>query len=306
MGRSLIEASHAARAAFSQADSALSADSSSGLSLSTLCFEGPLEQLTLTENTQPAILATSYAAFCALEERLEGKLTATAMAGHSLGEYSALVAAGALDFASTLKLVRLRGRAMQEAVAPGVGAMAAVMGLDPEAIERCCKQAESESEGTVVSPANFNAPGQVVIAGHAAAVARASELCSNERGRVIPLKVSAPFHCALMKPAGLRLQQALESVTVLDAKVPVVANVDGSTLHSASSSRALLVAQVAGAVRWEQCVATILAQGVSTFVEIGPGRVLSGLLKRIHKSAQLFNVSDAQSLDATAKALLAL
>ncbi len=302
-----MEASPAALAVFSQADAALHTELSlADKPLSALCFAGPLETLTLTENTQPAILATSFAAFSALQERLAGKLSATVMAGHSLGEYSALVAAGAMDFASTLRLVRLRGRAMQDAVNPGVGAMAAVMGLEASVIERCCRQAESETEGLIVSPANFNAPGQVVIAGHAAGVARASELCGAERGRVIALKVSAPFHCAMMAPAADRLQRALTDMQIKTGSVPVIANVDGTSAHSESTTRELLVAQVAGAVRWEQCVKTMVEQGVTTFVELGPGRVLSGLLKRIHKSAQLFNVSDAETLEATAKALSAL
>jgi [acyl-carrier-protein] S-malonyltransferase len=302
MGRSLYDGSDAARAVFTQADLAVALDGAA-TPLSELCFAGPLEQLTLTENTQPAILTASYAAYCALRERLGAAPVAAMMAGHSLGEYTALVAAEVLDFSQAVRLVRLRGRAMQSACAQGEGAMAAVMGVDPLVLEQLCNQVRGEQPGQVVSPANFNAPGQIVIAGHSAAVARVSELCAAERGRVIPLKVSAPFHCELMKPAADRLVEALAAVTINEPTVPVIANVDGVSRHSAQTTAGLLTAQVSGAVRWDRCVTSMVDAGVSVFVELGPGRVLSALLKRIHKPATLFSVSDMASLDATAEAL---
>ncbi len=299
MGRSLAERSPAARAVFNRADRALAGDA---VPLSTLCFDGPAESLTLTENTQPAILTVSVAALAALRERLPA-LVPTLVAGHSLGEYSALVAADAIDFEDTVRLVRLRGRAMQEAVPVGVGAMAAVMGLEPDAVAAACARAVESLPGKVVSPANFNAPGQIVIAGHAEAVARASELVAEAKGRAIPLKVSAPFHCALMQPAADRVRDALATIDVRAPKVPVVANFDAAPNDSAERAKELLVQQVAGAVRWEQSIRAMIDGGVTTFVEIGPGRVLAGLIKRVHKPAVIHNVFDAASLDATVAAL---
>jgi [acyl-carrier-protein] S-malonyltransferase len=299
MGRSLCERSASARAVFDRADRALEGDEKP---LSSLCFDGPVESLTLTENTQPAILTASIAALEALRERLPA-LSPTLVAGHSLGEYSALVAAEALSFEDTVRLVRLRGRAMQEAVPIGAGAMAAIMGLDPDAVSALCAETQAAMPGRVVSPANFNAPGQVVIAGHADAVERASALASERNGRAIPLKVSAPFHCALMQPAADRVRDALGSVTVRAPKTPVVANVDATANTDAERVRSLLALQVAGAVRWEQSVRAMVDAGVTTFVEIGPGRVLAGLIKRIHRPATLLNVFDAASLDAAVAAL---
>jgi [acyl-carrier-protein] S-malonyltransferase len=299
MGRSLAERSPAARSVFERADRALSGDA---LSLSTLCFEGPAESLTLTENTQPAILTVSVAALAALRERLPS-LQPALVAGHSLGEYSALVAADVLDFEDTVRLVRLRGRAMQEAVPVGVGAMAAVMGLDHDAVDAACKRAVEALPETVVSAANFNAPGQIVIAGHAEAVAKASEFVGEAKGRAIPLKVSAPFHCALMKPAADRVRDALSTIPARDAKTAVVANFDAMPNTSGARAKELLVSQVAGAVRWEQSIRAMIEGGVTTFVEIGPGKVLAGLIKRIHKPAVIHNVFDAASLDATVSAL---
>lgn len=299
MGRSLAERSPAARSVFDRADRALSGDATP---LSSLCFEGPAESLTLTENTQPAILTVSVAALEALRERLPS-LEPALTAGHSLGEYSALVAAGVLSFEDTVRLVRLRGRAMQEAVPVGVGAMAAVMGLEPDVVAAVCAKASESLPGKVVSPANYNAPGQIVIAGHAEAVARASELVGEAKGRAIPLKVSAPFHCALMQPAADRVRDALATIDAKDATVSVVANFDAEPNRDASRAKSLLVSQVAGAVRWEQSIKRMVEQGVTTFVEIGPGKVLAGLIKRIHKPAVIHNVFDGASLDATVAAL---
>lgn len=304
MGRALAEVSSAARKVFDEADAALAGDPTLARPLSSLCFEGPLEELTLTTNTQPALLATSVACLAALRERLPG-LTPAFAAGHSLGEYSALVAAGALPLGEALRLVRLRGHAMQDAVAPGVGAMAAVMNLDAQGIEESCAAARAELPGRVVSPANFNAPGQIVIAGHADAVARASALAGERKGRVIPLKVSAPFHCALMQPAAERLREALAKLTIGPLAFPVVANVDAKANEDPARVSELLVQQVAGTVRWQQGVQAIVAAGVETFVELGPGKVLAGLLRRIHKPAKVLNVGDPEGLEATVAALSA-
>lgn len=305
MGRALCERSVAARAVFERADRALEGSSTDATLLSSLCFEGPVEKLTLTENTQPAILTTSVAALEALRERLP-KLSPSLVAGHSLGEYSALVCAGAISFEDTVRLVRLRGRAMQEAVPVGEGAMAAIMGTDPDALTALCARASEELSGRIVSPANYNAPGQIVVAGHADAVAKLSQLVGDAGGRAIPLKVSAPFHCALMKPAADRVREALERVTMNELVVPVVANFDALENRDATRARQLLVDQVAGAVRWEQTIKRMVERGVTTFVEIGPGKVLAGLIKRVHRPAVVHNVFDPASLDATVAALAAI
>lgn len=301
MGRAMAEVSAGARAAFEEADRALEGDARS---LSSLCFEGPLEELTLTANTQPAILTTSIACLRALRERLPG-LRPAMVAGHSLGEYSALVAAGALSLGETVRLVRLRGRAMQEAVPAGVGAMSALVGLEADTVAALCEQVREAMPGRVVEPANYNAPGQLVVAGHADAVARLGELAAERKGKAIPLKVSAPFHCSLMRPAGERLSEALETVRVSALECPVVANVDACPNSDPSRVKDLLVRQVAGAVRWEQCVKAMIDGGITTFVEIGPGKVLAGLIRRIHKGALVHNVSDPASLEAAAAALSA-
>jgi [acyl-carrier-protein] S-malonyltransferase len=309
MGRAMAEAYPAARAAFDEADRALadaplaaSDGSTPPRSLSALCFEGPLDALTLTANTQPAILATSVACLRALLARVP-TLRPAMVAGHSLGEYSALVAAGALSLGETARLVRLRGQAMQDAVPPGTGAMTAVIGMDGAAVAALCDAARAALPGRVVSPANFNAPGQVVVAGHADAVAKLAELVAAQKGRAIPLKVSAPFHCALMEPAAERLARALADVAIGPLACPVVANVDGVPNRAPERVSELLVGQVAGTVRWEQCVTAMVAAGVDVFVEVGPGKVLTGLIKRIHKGATLYNVSDPASLEAVASAL---
>ncbi|HVQ29427.1 MAG TPA: ACP S-malonyltransferase [Vicinamibacteria bacterium] len=293
MGKALAAAFPEARAAFDQADDTL------GFALSGLAFEGPDADLQLTANTQPAILTTSIAALRALESR--GVARPAYVAGHSLGEYSALVAAGTLGLPEAVATVRRRGQYMQEAVPVGQGAMAAILALDLPAIEAACAEA---AQGEVVSPANINCPGQVVIAGHTAAVDRAIEGCK-ARGakRGVKLPVSAPFHCALMKPAEARLQPDLETIAFRDPAVPLVNNVDAQVVTSGTSCRQGLVRQVSGAVRWQQSVETLIAKGVSTFVEIGPGAVLSGLIKKTSKDVRILNVEDPASLDKTAAAL---
>jgi len=282
MGKALYEGSPAARAVFEEADAALA------LPLSRLCFEGPEEELQRTVNTQPAILTHSVAAFRDLEsrapERMEGAVFA---AGHSLGEYSAEVAAGAMSFADAVRLVRRRGLFMQEAVPAGLGAMAAIVGLPPEEVEAACREA---AEGDVVSPANFNSPEQTVIAGHAAAVARASAACK-ARGarRAIPLAVSAPFHCALMAPARERLRPLLEEIRLVDPKIPVVTNVDARAESEAGRLRDALRRQVDAPVRWVETVRLLAREGVDRALEIGPGKVLSGLVRRIESGITVEN-----------------
>jgi [acyl-carrier-protein] S-malonyltransferase len=290
MGKSLAEQFSLCREAFEEADAAL------GESLSGLCFEGPEDRLLLTENTQPAILAMSVAV-CRLVEA-EGVRPAFA-AGHSLGEYSAHVAAGTLSFADALRTVRRRGQYMQEAVPVGTGAMAAILGLDADAVAEACREAAADPPGEVVTPANLNAPGQVVIAGHAAAVARAGEK-AKARGakRVIPLAVSAPFHCALMKPAEERLAPELRALKVADPRIPVVANVDAEPKRDAGAAIEALIRQVSAPVRWEDVVKRLVAEGARTFVELGPGTVLAGLIKKIDRSVTVMSVEDERGLDA--------
>jgi [acyl-carrier-protein] S-malonyltransferase len=291
MGKSVVASSAAARDVFARADAAL------GEPLSTLCFEGPLEALTLTENTQPALVATSSAVVAALRERYPSLPPPAFAAGHSLGEYSALVAAGAFSLEDAVRLCRVRGQAMQEAVPPGEGAMAAIMGLDPVAIAALCTEAAA---GEVLGPANFNAPGQIVIAGHASAVARARELVMSRGGKAIPLKVSAPFHCALMRPAAERLAPALARVDVRQLAFPVVANVDGAPNADPERVRAQLTRQIDGPVEWVRSIERIAAEGVTHALEIGPGKVLAGLCKRIAKHIPVLNVNDAESLEKVA------
>jgi [acyl-carrier-protein] S-malonyltransferase len=290
MGKALAETFPVCRDTFAEADAAL------GESLSGLCFDGPAEKLLLTENTQPAILAMSVAVWRLVDSR---GLRASFAAGHSLGEYSAHVAAGTLSFADALRTVRRRGRYMQEAVPVGEGAMAAILGLDEESVSRACVDAMVERGGRVVSPANLNAPGQIVIAGHADAVARAGERCK-ELGakRVIPLAVSAPFHCALMKPAEDRLTPELRSIAASDPKIPVVANLDALPKRDAISAIGALIRQVSSPVKWEQVVRRLIADGAQTFVELGPGSVLAGLIKKIDRSVQVVSVEDEDGLSA--------
>jgi len=296
MGQSLAAEFSVCRDTFAEADAAL------GESLSTLCFEGPEERLLLTENTQPAILAMSIAVVRLV--RSQG-IEAAFAAGHSLGEYSAHVAAGTLSFEDALTTVRRRGQYMQEAVPVGTGAMAALLGLEAESVSAACAEAAAES-GQVVSPANLNAPGQVVIAGHTAAVALAGEK-AKARGarRVIPLAVSAPFHCALMKPAELRLAPELRSLAAQAPRIPVVANLDAEPKRGAHEAIAALVQQVSAPVRWEQVVRRLIAEGVTTFVELGPGSVLSGLIRKIDRGVRTMNVEDGKSLSAAVSQLTA-
>jgi [acyl-carrier-protein] S-malonyltransferase len=277
MGRALADEHRVCRDTFAEADAAL------GEPLSRLCFEGPEDRLTLTENQQPAILTTSIAAYRLLHER---GLRPEAFAGHSLGEYSAHVAAGTLGFADAVRTVRLRGRFMQEAVPVGVGAMAAILGLDAAAVADACVQA---AEGEVVSPANLNMPGQVVIAGHRAAVDRAiAKAKALGARRAIPLQVSAPFHCALMRPAEERLAPLLRALSVQDPSRPVVANVDALPKRTGPEAIEALIAQVSRPVRWEDVVRRLASDGVRTYVEVGPGRVLSGLVRKIQDDAVVY------------------
>jgi [acyl-carrier-protein] S-malonyltransferase len=287
MGADVFAESSAARAVLDRTDAVV------GESLSTIIREGPEERLTLTVNAQPAIVATSCAILAAIQERFPELPLPALGAGHSLGEYSALVASGSLTLEDAIRLVRARGRAMQEAVAPGTGAMAAVMGLDAERLDAICAQA---AQGEVVSPANFNAPGQIVVAGHAAAVARASELVTAAKGRVKPLKVSAPFHCSLMASAARTLEKELSTVVAKPLSFPVVANFDARANDDATRVKELLVRQVDGPVRWEASVRLMVSRGVTHALEIGPGTVLAGLAKRIAKDLQVLSVGDAASL----------
>jgi [acyl-carrier-protein] S-malonyltransferase len=292
MGKALASAFPESRAVYEEADRVL------GFPLSRLCFEGPDDELQLTANTQPALLATSVAALRPLVAR--GARPAF-VSGHSLGEYSALVAAGALTLADALVAVRRRGQYMQEAVPVGVGAMAAILGLDLAAVEDACREA---AQGEVVSPANVNSPGQVVVAGHAAAVDRAAEACK-ARGakRAVKLAVSAPFHCALMMPAQQRMAADLAGVAFGDPEVPLVNNVDARVVRTAAECRDGLVRQVSGTVRWQESVERLVAEGVSTFVEVGSGTVLCGLVRKIAKGARMLNVESPESLAATLAAL---
>lgn len=274
MGKALAEAFPICRQTFEEADAAL------GEPLSRLCFEGPEDQLTLTENTQPAILAVSVAAY-----RLVASLGIAPqfVAGHSLGEYSANVAAGTIEFGDALRIVRRRGRYMQEAVPVGTGAMSAILGLDASLVAQACEEA---AQGDVVSPANMNGAGQVVIAGSKDAVARAGERAKALGAkRVIPLPVSAPFHCALMKPAEERLAPELRALTISAPAVPIVANVDAEPKRNAADCIEALIAQVSSPVRWEEVVRRLASEGVTTYVEVGPGTVLSGLARKIHREA---------------------
>jgi [acyl-carrier-protein] S-malonyltransferase len=297
MGKDVLDASPAARAVLARADAAL------GEALSKTVLEGPEEALTLTANAQPALVAMSSAILAAIEERLPSLGKPAFAAGHSLGEYSALAAAGCLTLEDAVRLVRARGRAMQEAVPPGAGAMAAIMGVDPSKLEEICT--EAQAGGDVVSCANFNAPGQIVIAGSAAAVRRASELAGAQKGKAIPLKVSAPFHCALMAPAARAVEAELAKVTIGPLAFPIVANVDAQPNADPSRVKDLLVRQVTGSVRWEQAMVLMKERGVTHALEIGPGKVLAGLAKRCAKEIKVLSVGDVASLDQVAAFLAA-
>ncbi len=285
MGRELFENFKVAREIFEEADDTLR------FPISALCFQGPEESLKLTENTQPAILTTSVAALRVLRE--EKGATARLVAGHSLGEYSALVSSGALHFADAVQMVRLRGRFMQEAVPVGEGAMAAVLGMERDQVEKIC---QDEASGEVLSPANFNCPGQIVISGHAKAVERAIERIKKEGKKAVPLPVSAPFHSALMESAGLRLEKELESISIFDLGIPVVTNVEAELNTERDRVKGLLVAQVSSPVRWEESMRKMVEKGIERMLEIGPGKVLSGLMKRIEPAVETFNIEDVKTL----------
>ncbi len=287
MGKDLIEASPAAKAVFEEADDAL------GEKLSDLILNGPQEQLTLTANTQPAILTVSVAALRAFQEKSD--LKPALVAGHSLGEFSALVAAGGFSLADAVRITRARGTFMQEAVPAGKGGMAAVVGdISFEKLEEVCVQAAGDQ---VVSPANINAPGQVVISGHKEAVNRAGDLLEALDLRVIPLPVSAPFHSSLMIPAAVKLDAALGSITINELAVPVVSNVDATPNGDASRVRDLLVRQVTAPVQWVASMKAVLNANTNIFIEFGPGNVLAGLMRRIDKKANMVSVNSTGGLD---------
>jgi [acyl-carrier-protein] S-malonyltransferase len=292
MGRGFYESSPGAKALFEEANAAL------GFDLKKLAFEGPEAELALTANTQPAVLAASVATAAACAER---GLHPAIAAGHSLGEYSALVAAGALRFADAIRVVRKRGQLMQDAVPVGTGAMAALLGLELAEVERLCVEA---AKGEIVEVANVNSAQQIVVAGHRAAVERAVDLAGQRGGKKsVVLPVSAPFHCALMAPAAERLRPELESTAVADPRIPVVRNVDAGVTRTAADVRPFLLAQVASPVRWTACVKRLAAEGATTFVEVGPGRVLTALLKRIVDGAHGLSVEDPAGLDKVLAAL---
>jgi len=293
MGKDLADKFAAAKQVFEEADDAL------GFALSDMCFNGPAEALQLTENTQPAILTTSVAALRAMEA--EGFPKADFVAGHSLGEYSALVAAGSLSLTDAVKTVRARGRYMQEAVPVGTGAMAAILGSDLETVNSACAEA---AQGQVCSAANINSPGQIVIAGDAAAIDRATEILK-ARGakRAVKLNVSAPFHCALMMPAQDRLAADLNQLQFSDLATPLVTNVDGKSIKTGDEARDSLIRQVSQPVRWLESVELLSNHGVQTLIEIGPGKVLSGLVRQINRELRCLNVEDESSLRATREAL---
>jgi [acyl-carrier-protein] S-malonyltransferase len=285
MGRDLFEQFPESRAVFEEADAAL------GFSISKLCFEGSEEDLKLTENTQPAILTVSVAAFRALESR--GILPDFA-AGHSLGEHSALVAAGALTFSDAVKLARRRGSYMQAAVPAGEGAMAAILGLSPLDVAEVCRKAAGDE---IVSPANLNSPEQTVISGNASAVKRAVEIASQSGAkRSVMLPVSAPFHCALMKPAQDRFEKDLRATTFSPLRFPVVTNADAGAITSGDEAREALIRQITLPVRWLDSMREMIESGVTVFIEVGPGKVLSGLMRQIDRAVRCFNVEDSASL----------
>jgi [acyl-carrier-protein] S-malonyltransferase len=288
MGRDLAENFPEAKGVFEEADEAL------GFAISKICFEGTEDELKLTANTQPAILTVSTAAYRTLAKQ---GITPDFVAGHSLGEYSALVAAGGLDFASAVKLVRARGCYMQEAVPAGEGAMAAVLGMSPGDVAEVCKKA---ADGEVLSPANLNSPEQTVISGAAAAVKRAVEIASQSGAkRAVILPVSAPFHCAMMMPAQKRLEADLKAARFTALKFPLITNVDAEAIVTGDEARDALIRQVTGPVRWLDSIHEMIEAGVNVFVEVGPGKVLAGLLRQIDRGVRVFNVEDSASLKNT-------
>jgi len=294
MGKDLAEKYPAARAVFDEADKAL------GFSISRICFEGTEDELKLTANTQPAILTVSVAAF----RVLAGKgIAPDFVAGHSLGEYSALVAAGAFNFADAVRLVRKRGTYMQEAVPAGKGAMAAILGISPAVVQDACKRA---AEGEICSAANLNSPEQTVISGDANAIKRAVEIASQSGAkRAVILPVSAPFHCALMMPAQEKLEKDLQTTSFSDLQIPLVTNVDADSIRKGGEARQALVRQVCMPVMWEGSMRFLLDEDVRTFVEVGPGRVLTGIMRQIERSVTTLNVEDEKSLNATIEKIVA-
>jgi [acyl-carrier-protein] S-malonyltransferase len=292
MGKDLYEKYPLARRTFEEADDAL------GYKLSTVCFEGPEDQLRLTEITQPAILTASVAALRVLETRMPKPCY---VAGHSLGEYSAHVAAGTFSFADAVRTVRNRGKYMQEAVPVGVGAMAAILGMNLDKVTAVCHDA---AQGEVCEPANINSPEQIVISGNTAAVERATKL-ADERGakRAKILPVSAPFHCSLMKPAQDRLKADLDALKLQKPVYPVACNVEATLVTDDLHAHDTLLRQVTGSVKWEQCIHLLIAQGVQTFIEVGPGKVLTGLMRQIDRSKTCFNVGDEPALTKTLESL---
>jgi [acyl-carrier-protein] S-malonyltransferase len=292
MGRELYEKFPSSRAVFEEADRAL------GFSITKMCFEGTEEELKLTENTQPAVVTMSIAALRALAEN---GITPAYVAGHSLGEYSALVAAGSLDFSDALRVVRRRGQFMQQAVPSGVGAMAAILGLSHAQVDEACRRA---AQGEVVTPANLNSPEQTVISGHSGAVKRAVEFASQSGAkRAVILPVSAPFHCELMMPAQLKLEEVLRGTVFGPLKIPLVTNVAAEAIEKGEDAREALIRQVSLPVRWEESIRALIELGVDMFVEVGPGKVLSGLLRQIDRSVLCVNVEDEKSLQAAVEKL---
>ncbi len=288
MGREIASEYRYASDIFDQASEALELD------MKKMIFEGDEETLKITENTQPSIVTASVAC---LQPLLEKGITPDFTAGLSLGEYSAHIASGTMDFATAVMLVKKRGRFMQEAVPLGVGTMAAILGLAREDVLECCREASASG---IVEPANFNCPGQISIAGEIKAVEKAMELCSSKGAkRAVLLAVSAPFHCSMLKPAGDRLMSELEKIEFSDIKIPLVANVTADTVRSSSDIRGLLARQVSSPVLWEDSIRLMVDQGVDTFIEIGPGKVLSGFIKKINKEARSFNIEDLASLEKT-------
>lgn len=295
MGKDLYEKYSEAKETFDAADTAL------GFNISELCFEGPQEELNKTENTQPAILTMSIAALRVLEKK---GIIPNVVAGLSLGEYSAHVASGTFDFTEAVKLVKKRGRYMQEAVPEGVGSMAAILGLGIDSVKKACEDASKEG---IVEAANFNCPGQIVIAGEIKAVEKGCELCKEagaKRAKLLP--VSAPFHTSMMEPAALKLKEELEHVVINDMKVPLVTNVSGEYVKAKAEVKELLVKQVKSSVMWEHSIKTMLEDGIDTFVEVGPGKALSSFVKKINKNVTILNIEDSETLENAVELLKSL
>jgi [acyl-carrier-protein] S-malonyltransferase len=292
MGKQITQQYKSADDIFNQASEAL------GFDVKSMVFDGDDETLKITENTQPAILTTSIACMQPLSEK---GITPDVVAGLSLGEYSAHVAAGTMSFKDAVALVKLRGKYMQEEVPVGLATMAAIIGLENQVVIDCCREASAEG---IVEPSNFNCPGQIVVSGEIKAVEKVVKLCK-EKGakRSVVLPVSAPFHCSMLKPAGDKLAAELEKVQINDMRIPVVTNVTGDYVKDKTQVKELLIKQVSNAVLWENCVHKMLADGVDTFIEIGPGKVLSGFVKKISKEAKIFNVEDINSLNKTLEGL---